>query len=69
MYDIEGEGLLRFSKNRLESNQVTDYSVLNQSKYTFKLNFDERVSDLIWGSDSRGAVVTNQRVAIVDQNL
>jgi hypothetical protein len=37
LYEIQEEGLLRFSKNRLETNQKTDFSILPSSKYSMKL--------------------------------
>jgi hypothetical protein len=74
VYESLTENLLRFSKNRLEVNKPSDYSILAQTKYSFKLSFDEKVFDLQWLynqslSEVKGAIASNQRVCIVDQNL
>lgn len=50
VYESLTENLLRFSKNRLDTNMKTDYSILAQTKYSFKLSFDEKLFQLLWTS-------------------
>ena len=64
VYESLTENQLRFSKNRLDVNKPSDYSILAQTKYSFKLSFDEKVFDLQWLytktlSEIKGAIATN----------
>jgi hypothetical protein len=47
LYHTLYDNLLRFSNNRLESNDILDLSILN-SNYVFKTQYDENIFDIVW---------------------
>lgn len=71
---------MTFSKNRIEKNNIGDFDILLNRKYSLKLAYDERVLDVKWTGFSadfasfsdrqlKGVVATNQRIYIVDDKL
>ena len=73
---------IRFSKNRLAKHDFSDFSLLEDPRYSFKLNFDEIVFNLVWQAADdfpnpteeqlervKAAVVTNERIVILDARL
>lgn len=48
VFESQNDSQLRFSRNRLPNNPDNDFNILAQSKYSFKLNYDEKVFALEW---------------------
>jgi len=45
---MEQDNILTFSKNRIEKNNIGDFDILLNRKYSLKLTYDERVLDVKW---------------------
>ena len=70
------EKKLRFSNNKLESNHILDFGILN-TQFSFRIDYDDTILDIIWHpSGSRylnnkniGAVICSNKVFFIDQDL
>jgi len=75
LYEMDEDNILTFSNNRLDKHDIGDLSLLANRCFSLKLAHDERVYDVKWtgftGDQSaiKGAVITNQKVYIVDEKL
>lgn len=76
IYQIFNENLLRFSNNKLDSNNILDFGILN-TQFSFRIDYDDTILDIIWQPiNSRylngqhiGAVICSNKVFFIDQNL
>lgn len=47
LYHTFHDNLLRFSKNKLASNEILDFKILT-SDFVFKTQYDENIFDVVW---------------------
>ena len=68
LYQSSNENVLRFSRNRLDENSISDFLMLNTIQ--FKMNYDDSISDVVWQkSVNVGAIIGICKIYIVDSNL
>lgn len=55
LYETMNDNMVRFSKNRLDANKESDFNILVNSKYSFKLSYDEKMFGVSWNGLPNGA--------------
>lgn len=50
LYDFSLENVMRFSKNKLDKNEASDFGVLALQRQSLKLNYDEKARDVQWSA-------------------
>ena len=76
IYQIFNENLLRFSNNKLNSNNLLDFGILT-TQYSFRIDYDDTILDIIWtpagsrflNKQHLGAVICSNKVYFIDQDL
>ncbi|KAM3145005.1 hypothetical protein pb186bvf_003010 [Paramecium bursaria] len=72
LYQSMNEKVLRFSRNRIQDNLITDLMMQSGSDMIFRLGIDEQITDVVWQKNDKfcvGAIVCTINVYVVNENL